>query len=185
MRPLKSSERRLLAGLGAALVAAACLVGFGSLLRERARLRHQLGMLETEARAQALLLADRELWTARDSWLTAHQPPLADPGLAQGELLATVQGAAKDRLLTLAEQHLLEPERTPYAWRIPVRVRVIGPLRTVIEWAAEFRAPGDFRTVEVFALGPEKTAPDEEPQVTCTLQIARLHRPPEPPAPAP
>ena len=173
-RPLKSSEKVLLALCGSviALVAVVFLVRDHRL--RLAAARERIDTLEPQLQAATAAAADAPFWDERENWLNATLPALPDAGEAHGRFLEHLQATARERGLAVASPVLLKPESAAHHRALPITLQLTGPDQALYRWLADLQSPEKFQLVRYLQLKPETSQP---PRMSATVTVARLYKP--------
>jgi hypothetical protein len=171
---MKPSERRLLTVLVVlALVAGGAIIS-QSLLRKQhliQRREESLALRQVEADA---MLADKELWQARQGWLQSSQPSMSSENQASEELLETLLGAAAKNDLVVQKKQLHETVTRPFYREVGVTLTLKGQLPAMFRWLHEMLDPASFRAVSGLKITPDEA---DKSAVICTVHFSRFYTP--------
>ena len=179
MLTLKKSEKRLLVAFLAALFAVANFLLYRGVAGVQGRANLKVDKLENEMLLMSDLLAEKELWRAREEWLRSKQPVFdasGERGNSRAEvdedLLNTVRMTAGKFAVTLESEKLPEPDEHPLYVQAVARVSGTGSIEGVMRWLYELQKPQDFRAVTFFELKAQK---DDPSILSCEIQVERWY----------
>lgn len=169
---MKPSERRLLVLFFVLVAVVAGLLGTRELLAWQKRLHKAEDRLEMTKLESQTLLAEAEMWNARNEWVNQTQPAMKD-ALEANQELTRAEEMARDRGLETLNRQLLEPETTGLYQQIGFTMTVKGPLPEVFRWLHRMQSPSDFRVIPSLKVAPDKQDPN---LVVATVQVWRWYR---------
>ena len=179
MPALKQSEKRLLVAFLAALFIVVNLFVFTQVSKVQRSAESKVRKLESELLVMGDLLAEGDLWRARESWLAAKQPVFDESGErgatraeVDEDLLNTIRATARKFAVTLEEEKLPEPEEHPHFVQAVARVSGVGSIEGIMRWIYELQKPQEFRAVTFFELRPQK---DDPSILTCEMRLERWY----------
>ncbi len=175
MRALTSKEKKLLAGLLAAIFLLLNIAGLRIFLNRQRALKADIVRLRGELEKNKITLAERDLYEKRNAWLDKNQPT---------DDVSTTEDDAKfyDFVESSAKRSGLEYTRKAAGPRPPnpdyVEVfdsaQVKGDLKSLVKWLHEIQQPEAFRAVKQITIKS-----GEPPQLVGDVEVARWYRPVE------
>jgi len=171
MRPLKSSERRLILVFGAIIFLIANFFGLEQLSEKRNSLEAGLRKLKLEKTESEFWLSQRDLWSKRKAWLIEKQPQMKGTGQESAELLESIQQSARLQKITLGERTIAEPSTSLHYSEIAVRLQATGSLEAISKWLAALQQPESFQAITSLTLKKN----EDSATIACQLTIARWY----------
>ncbi|WP_395749808.1 hypothetical protein [Prosthecobacter sp.] len=171
---MKASERRLLTILVVlALVAGSAILCQFLLGKQRLieRREETLSLRQVEADA---MLADKDLWHARQTWLQSAQPSMTSESQASNELLDTLVAAAAKNDLVVQKRALQEPVTRPFYREVGVSLTLKGQFPAMFRWLHEMLDPAEFRAISFLKIIPDEA---DKSAVVCTVHFSRFYAP--------
>jgi hypothetical protein len=175
MRALTAKEKRLLIGLLGALFVLLNAVGLQAFLNRQRALQSNIVRLQSQLEEGRALLAEKDFWRERASWLDEHQPPdditTTDDDAKFYEFVET---SAKNAGLTYTRRDAgNQTDAGAYA-EVFDSSQVKGNMKSLVKWLAELQQPTAFRAVKQIAVKS-----GEPPEVIAEVEVARWYRPTE------
>ncbi len=136
MRPRTSNEKLLLGLLLVLLFAGANWYGYKWYAGKMADLRTKADDLQSEQDGAETALKEKPLWTTRQAWIKAKQPPLGSEGDAKATVLDFVEKGATAHKLEIVEQSLNDIQKTAGGTRVSASIKVKGSMQT---WSTGWR----------------------------------------------
>ncbi|WP_395735571.1 hypothetical protein [Prosthecobacter sp.] len=171
---MKPSERRLLTILVVLALVAGSAILSQFLLRKQhliERREESLALRQLEADG---MLADKDLWHARQNWLQSTQPSMTSESQASNELLDTLVTAATKNDLVVQKRALQEPVTRPFYREVGVSLTLKGQLPAMFRWLHEMLEPSKFRAISVLKITPDEA---DKSAVVCTVIFSRFYAP--------
>jgi hypothetical protein len=178
-RPLKSSEKLLLALCGGVML----LVAVGFTVRDhrtrKAAALAQIEELEPQLKAAQAAASDAPFWDERIAWLDATMPAIGDSGESHSRFLEHLQSTARQRGLAIASPVLLKPEASPHRRDLAITLQISGPDQALYRWLADIQSPEKFQLVKYLLLTPQPATAQapHAPRMAGTVTVARLFKP--------
>lgn len=179
MPALKKSERNLLVVFLAALFLVANFLLYTQISGVQRRADTQVRRLELELLEMSDLLAEKQMWEVRGSWLETHQPVFDSEGvrgMSESELnldlLNTVRSESGKLGIELKGEKLLEREEHPHYVQAVVSLQAVGTIEALMRWIFILQKPDQFRAVTSFRLKPEK---DDPSVLECNIKVERWY----------
>lgn len=173
MRALTAKEKRLLIGLVGALFVLLNVVGLQAFLNRQRALQSNIVRLQGQLEEGRALLAEKDFWQERASWLNENQPPdditTTDDDAKFYEFVET---SAKNAGLTYTRRDAgNQTDAGAYA-EVFDSSQVKGNMESLVKWLAELQQPKAFRAVKQIAVKS-----GEPPEVIAEVEVARWYRP--------
>ncbi|MCC6355975.1 MAG: type 4a pilus biogenesis protein PilO [Verrucomicrobiae bacterium] len=177
MRPLTTSEKRLMLVLGLLLFAVANLIVWNYLAARRSELLTERARQSSAQMEHRTWLGQRDLWMQRMDWLEKNQPPSTSPSA----LLESVQQAAQKHGIEIKDPKLVSPNAQPLYLEIAVGLSAIGTIEKLTSWIAEIQQPGLFRLLKQVVVKPA----DDKGNLRADVVVAQWCKPEAAPAASP
>ena len=172
MNRLSTRERQMLGlVLGIAFVIVN-LVLLTSLHRRKARIDADLSTKSAELASYQKIAGERDLWAARDAWLTANQPKLANKDQAGVKLLNEIRQAAQANGVVLENPELGAVTPRPACQSVSVSVQTKSTWPALIRFLNTLQQPKNFIVFETANL---QANPADRTKMQAHLRIAKWH----------
>jgi hypothetical protein len=120
------------------------------------------------------LLAEKDLWAARDAALSAKQPSLTNENAAGVELLDAIEGLARGHSVTLDNKVLGEVVKTQWYRSVPVSVDTHSTWPNLIGFLYALQSPDQFTVCEGASI---QVDPSDPTKMLGHFKIARWYTP--------
>lgn len=151
-------------------------LGFSRVKDWRAAVEMRAATIELEEAEAWELLAERELWEARASYLDQELPDYPGRSTAVSELLGALEGSARAAGLEVAEQRITELDPSPHRRSSACELQVKGSFDAVGRWMLAIQTDRPFREVrELRLMGDKKT----KSVVSGTVLVVQYFKPEE------
>lgn len=171
---LTPRERILLAAVAALVFGLFNLILFSWMLGRDSDTRAALRAKRSEIGSMKSILAERELWTARDGWIDAHQPKLANPEQAGVRLLDEIKEAARANDVLLESPELGSVETGASRRSVTVQVAAKSSWPGLIKFMHALQQPDRFIVFETANL---QLDPGNPARMACRFKIAKWYAP--------
>ena len=171
---LNPRERVLLAVVGAVVAAVMSFYLVKFFLAQRVEYSRQLTATRSKIEMLKKRETERELWSARDAWLTAKLPLLGDPDVASKALRESVLEIAKKNNVILESPAPGVPTNQPGHISLAIRFEAKGPWEAMLNFLYELQGVEQFTALEQCEL---KVNREDKTQIRATLTIARWFAP--------
>ncbi len=170
-----SSREKVLAGIviGAAFLVLNLVLG-KSFFTHQAELRSEIATRDGELKTMQSLLAERDLWTKREAWLTAKQPHLTDENSAGVDLLQQIEKSAKAQNVTLENKSFGSTSRTQWYRAVSVNLETKCAWTALIPFLNVIQQPDQFIVLENVDIAVDST---DQTQMRGKFRIARWFAP--------
>jgi len=171
---LSSRERTLALATGGVVFVLLTLLLLSAFARRNAALREQLAQQRLEWATMQELLAEQDLWAARDAALTAKQPSLTNENAAGVELLDTLRGLAKNHSVTLENPVFEGVARNKWYRSVPVSLDTHSSWPDLIGFLYALQKPDRFIVCEGVNI---QVDPSDQTKMLGHFKIARWYSP--------
>jgi hypothetical protein len=171
---LSPREKILAMATGGIVFVLLNLLLLSTFARRNTALRADLAQQRLEWATMRELLAEQDLWAARDSALTAKQPSLTNENAAGVELLDTIQGLAKTRSVTLDNKVFGGVVRQKWYRSVPVSVDTHSSWPALVSFLYALQKPDQFIVCEAANI---QVDPSDQTKMLGHLKIARWYSP--------
>lgn len=116
--------------------------------KKQRRLRADLAAKQSEWQNIQTLLAERDLWSKRDAWLTENLPKLTNESIAVVELRDYVKNLASSHSIAFENSQLQPVARTETASSVAVTGDLRGDWPHMVAFLHELQQPRHFLVIE-------------------------------------
>lgn len=173
MRALTAKEKKLLAGLLAALFVLLNAVGLQALLNRQRALQGSIAGLRSRLEEGRALLMDRDYWQERAAWLDARQP--SDDTTTtddDAKFYEFVETSAKNAGLAYTRRDAGTQEAGDAYAEVFDSSQVKGDMESLVKWLDGLQQPEAFRVVKQLSIKS-----GEPPEVIAEVEVARWYKP--------
>jgi len=174
---MTSSEQRLGIALGIVLLAGGAFIGLTKL--KSWKLRVDTHSLEVEARRTEAddLLAQKDFWNERSTWLTEKQPVFTKRSEADISLLTLVDDTANTHSVKVTQKQPQEPSERAGLTSSNILIGATGEMAAVLKWLHELQQPGSFISIPSLTLTPNE---EDTSEVIVSMNVQKWFRLPPP-----
>jgi hypothetical protein len=171
---LSPRERTLALATGGVVFVLLNLLLLSAFVRRNTALREELAQQRLEWATMQELLAEQNLWAARDAALTAKQPSLTNENAAGVELLDTLRGLAKNRSVTIENPVFGGVVRDKWYRSVPVSLDTHSSWPDLIGFLYALQRPDQFIVCEGVNV---QVDPSDQTKMLGHFKIARWYAP--------
>ena len=173
MRALTAKEKKLLVGLVGALFVLLNVLGLQAFLNRQRALQTNIIELQSQMDEGRALLADKDVWRERVSWLDANQP--ADDITTtddDAKFYEFVENSAKSAGLAYTRRDAGNSPADGLYAEVFDASQVKGKMEALVKWLNELQQPQAFRAIKEISIKS-----GEPPEVLAEVEVARWYRP--------
>jgi hypothetical protein len=171
---LSPRERTLALATGGIVFVLLNLLLLSAFARRNTALREELAQQRLEWATMQELLAEQDLWAARDAALTAKQPSLTNENAAGVELLDTLRGLAKNHSVSIENPVFGGVVRDKWYRSVPVSLDTHSSWPDLIGFLYALQRPDQFIVCEGVNV---QVDPSDQTKMLGHFKIARWYSP--------
>ncbi len=174
MNRLTIRERRLIYALAAVLFLLVNWALVGWITRQYMQIQANLTAKRTELRSLQTIVKDETAYAAREAWLAAAQPKLANPEQAGVQLLDQIKNSAKDLQIRLENPELGTVENGQASRSVSVQLTAKSSWSGLVKFLHSLQTPENFIVIDSATLQVDTA---NSKQMTCQLKISKWYAP--------
>lgn len=170
---MTASEQRLALGLGAVIILGGAFIGLTKLRAWKQRV--DLSSLEVQTRRMEAddLLAQKDFWNQRFTWLTESQPVFSTRGEIDNGFLAQLETSASEHGVTLLQRQPIEPAERAGLMSSTFTIRASASWEAMNEWLYALQKPDAFISIPTLVMSPND---QDTSMVTVDMNIQKWFR---------
>lgn len=150
------------------------LVLINFFIKNQRRLRNEFAAKNMDLQAKKILLAERDLWEQRDTWLQSKLPKLTNESGVGVQLLDQIKEIGKKHTVLIETPTLGTPEKRTQVTAVTVTVETKSPWPGMVAFLRDLQTPEQFIVFERANIQKDPTDPT---QMRGQLKIAKWFAP--------
>jgi hypothetical protein len=168
---MTTREKTLALIVGALLAMAVTMVLAKVILRHKTALMAQIADKEAELEGMQTLIKERDMWVARDEWLTKNLKPMGDARKVSADYFEEVKGAVDSLSMVIEKQGMATPtQRFPGLQATSVEIQTKGSWENIVKLCYNLQDPTKFTSFENLLLEIDK---NDNTQVRAEVRVTR------------
>lgn len=170
---MTASEQRLALGLGAVIVLGGGFIGLSKLRAWKQTV--DLTSIEVQTRRMEAddLLAQKEFWNQRFTWLTESQPVFTLQGEVNNSFLTQLETSASEHGVTLLQRQPIVPSERIGLISSTFTIRASADWESMNQWLHSLQKPDAYISIPTLVMSPND---DDTSMVTVDMNIQKWFR---------
>lgn len=174
---MTGNEQRLALGLGAVVILGSAFIGLTKLKSWKQVVDARSLEVETRRMEADALLAQKEFWNQRFTWLTEKQPTFTRRGEVDNGFLEQLEESAKAFGIKLPQIQPVEGGERPGLVSSTFQIQANGEWEPINKWLYSLQKPDAYISIPSLTMVPDAEVNE---QVVVTMSIQKWFRLPAP-----
>ena len=170
---MTASEQRLALGLGAVVVIGGAFLGLTKLRAWKQTVDLRSIEMETRRLEADDLLAQKDFWNQRFTWLTEKQPLFRTRGEMDTGFLEQLEESAKSYGVDLRQIQPIEPSERAGIVSSTFTIEAIGDWESMNKWLHSLQKPDSYISIPILTMVPND---EDTTMVIVTMNIQKWFR---------
>lgn len=170
---MTGSEQRLALGLGAVVIIGGAFLGLTKLKAWKGRVDARAVEVESRRVEADDLMAQKDFWNERFTWLTEKQPVFTRTGEASNGFLEQLETTSAAHSITLEQTQPIEPSDRAGITSATFTIQASGDWEAMNRWLHDLQKPDAYISIPSLVMTPKE---DDTSKVVVRMNIQKWFR---------
>lgn len=172
---MTASEQRLALGLGTVVILGTAFLGLTKLRTWKHNVDVKSVEMETRRADADALLAQKDFWNDRFTWMTDKQPIFTRRGEVDGRFLEQLEESATNHGVTLSQIQPMEPSERAGLVSSTFSIEARADWATINKWLHDLQKPDAYLSIPNLVMSPNE---EDTSMVVVNMNIQKWFRQP-------